>query len=335
MRKKFKVKKRFKIKYLFYIFLIYISFVYTFYFSIQKISDNNNKKFINLILSGGNTHLLSNYKVTKIVNGTVKLFTNIDLTKPLTVINQSIFKNKNSENIIKENHEDDYSNLEELKKISFYIEDPNKIDEDSPKVYLYNTHQLENYKNDGLEIYNITPNVLMASYILKEKLNKLGIPTIVEDTNITNFLQINNWDYASSYKASRLLLLDKKSKYDSLKYFIDIHRDSANKTATKVTIDGKDYAKVMFVIGLEHDNYKENIEVTTKLNKIIKDKYPTLSRGIYKKEGKGVDGIYNQDISKNTILIEIGGVDNNITEVFNTLEVLSKAICELIGDNNE
>ena len=117
MRKKFKVKKRFKIKYLFYIFLIYISFVYTFYFSIQKISDNNNKKFINLILSGGNTHLLSNYKVTKIVNETVKLFTNIDLTKPLTVINQSIFKNKNSENIIKENHEDDYSNLEELKKI--------------------------------------------------------------------------------------------------------------------------------------------------------------------------------------------------------------------------
>ena len=105
--------------------------------------------------------------------------------------------------------------------------------------------------------------------------------------------------------------------------------------ASKVTIDGKDYAKVMFVIGLEHDNYKENIEVTTKLNKIITHEYPTLSRGIYKKEGKGVDGIYNQDISKNTILIEIGGVDNNITEVFNTLEVLSKAICELIGDNNE
>ena len=94
MRKKFKVKKRFKIKYLFYIFLIYISFVYTFYFSIQKISDNNNKKFINLILSGGNTHLLSNYKVTKIVNGTIKLFTNIESDLVIKPIYEKIEEEK-------------------------------------------------------------------------------------------------------------------------------------------------------------------------------------------------------------------------------------------------
>ena len=33
-----------------------------------------------------------------------------------------------------------------------------------------------------------------------------------------------------------------------------------------------------------------------------------------KKEGELVDGIYNQDISGNSVLIEVGGVDNNIDE---------------------
>ena len=48
-----------------------------------------------------------------------------------------------------------------------------------------------------------------------------------------------------------------------------------------------------------------------------------LFYGIYKKEGEKVDGIYNQDISPNSMLIEIGGNQNNINEVFNTIEALT------------
>ena len=51
--------------------------------------------------------------------------------------------------------------------------------------------------------------------------------------------------------------------------------------------------------------------------------YPGLSKGILKKSGKDVNGIYNQDISENVILIEVGGVDNNINEVLNTVNALS------------
>ena len=190
---------------------------------------------------------------------------------------------------------------------------------------------MENYNNKNLSIYNITPNVLMASYILKEKLNKNGISTIVEDTNLSEFLNLNHWNYASSYKATRMLLLEKMNKYDSLKYFIDIHRDSVNRNSTTVTINNKTYAKILFVIGLEHKNYEYNLEVTNKLNDLIKETYPSLTKGIYKKSGKGVDGIYNQDVDKNCILIEIGGVDNTIEEVYNTLEVLSNVLTKFVG----
>ena len=323
-------KRKFKkFKVIFLIMIIYLSFSYSFYFCMRNSKKINNTNFIKMILNKQSSSFLYEYKLVNIINDTIKLMTNVDLTNPKTIISNYLVKSENKDTISLE-HNDDYSNLEDLKNISSYMEDPYQVDINNPIIYLYNTHQLENYNNHNLSIYNITPNVLMASYILKEKLNVKGISTIVEDTNLSEFLTLNNWTYANSYKATRMFILEKKSKYDSLKYFIDIHRDSVSKDYTTVTIDNKKYAKVLFVIGLEHDNYEYNLAVTTKLNDLIKEKYPTLTKGIYKKSGKGVDGIYNQDIDKNCILIEVGGVDNTIEEVYNTLEVLSDILVTFV-----
>ena len=79
----------------------------------------------------------------------------------------------------------------------------------------------------------------------------------------------------------------------------------------------------------------QNLSTAEKINTIANKYYPGLSRGIYKKEGPGVDGIYNQDISPNSILIEVGGVDNNIDEVLNTTEAISNILYYYIkGENN-
>ena len=72
-----------------------------------------------------------------------------------------------------------------------------------------------------------------------------------------------------------------------------------------------------------------------KINNEINKKYPTLSRGIYKKQGPGVNGVYNQDFSSNCILIEFGGQYNTIDEVYNTVEVLSKILANYMGEDNE
>ena len=176
----------------------------------------------------------------------------------------------------------------------------------------------------------------MASYLLKEKLNSKGLSTIVEDSNMSEFLTLNGWDHSGSYKASRIFMLDKKNKYTSLKYYIDVHRDSVGKDITTKNIDNKDYARILFVVGLEHSNYSANLKVMEDINEICNKYYPGLSRGIYKKEGLGVNGIYNQDISSNAILIELGGVDNNIDEVLNTTEAISNILYYYInGDKSE
>ena len=314
--------------------IVYLLFSITFYYSLRNSNNVNNTKFINFLLEGGNSHLLEKHKLIDIVNSSTNYLFNIDFKNPSTILNLGKYKKKSSS--IELEYNDDYSNLEELKKVSSYIEDPNPVDINNPIVYIYNSHQLENYNSTNLDIYGITPNVLMASYLLKEKLNSRGISTIVEDANLTEFLSLNGWDHTNSYKASRIFILDKKNKYSSLKYFIDIHRDSVGRSGTTTNIGGKDYAKILFVVGLEHDNYKDNLKTSEEINSIVDKYYPGLSKGILKKEGIGVDGIYNQDISPNSILIEVGGVDNTIDEVLNTVEALSNSLYFYInGDNNE
>ena len=323
-------KKTSKFKIIFYLIIVYLSFAYTFYYSIKSSNTITNKEFINLILSKGNANINNDYSLINIVNDTVNFLFDIDFKSPSTILNKELLASGKKNNEIDIMHDDDYSNMEELKKISSYIEDPNPVDINNPIIYIYNSHQLENYSNKSLDIYGITPNVLMASYILKEKLNTMGLSTVVETTNLTDFLNANGWNHASSYKASRLLILNNKSKYNTLKYFIDIHRDSVSKEVATININNKNYARILFVVGLEHDNYQKNLDNMNALNKLCEKYYPGLSRGIYKKSGPGVNGIYNQDINEFTMLIEVGSYTNTIDEVFNTIEALSNILYKYI-----
>lgn len=327
-------KKTSKFKIIFYLIIVYLSFAYTFYYSIKSSNTITNKEFINLILSKGNANINNDYSLINIVNDTVNFLFNIDFKSPSTILNKELLASGKKNNEIDIMHDDDYSNMEELKKISSYIEDPNPVDINNPIIYIYNSHQLENYSNKSLDIYGITPNVLMASYILKEKLNTMGLSTIVETTNLTDFLNANGWNHASSYKASRLLILNNKSKYNTLKYFIDIHRDSVSKEVATININNKNYARILFVVGLEHNNYQKNLDNMNALNKLCEKYYPGLSRGIYKKSGPGVNGIYNQDINEFTMLIEVGTYTNTIDEVFNTIEALSNILYKYIKGEN-
>ena len=204
-----------------------------------------------------------------------------------------------------------------------------------PKVYIFNTHQTEGYNSNFLEAFNINNTVYLASHILGEYLSDLGVATIVEENSIIDVLNTNGWKYGYSYKASRTLLESAYKKNPSLDFFIDLHRDAASYDRTVTEIDGKKYAKILFVVGLEHENYEPNLQLAKKLNEKIKKIAPTLSRGVLEKKGPGVNGKYNQDFNKNTILIEVGGQYNYIEEVNNTLKIIAKVIYEYLEDEKE
>lgn len=328
-----KKKKFFKFRYLIYIIIIYIVFAYTFYGFMKNNESISNEEFINMLVRGGNANILGDYKTVNIINKTMDFLLDIDFTDPKSIMNGSILKfgeNSDTSDVISIEYNDDYSNMEELKEVSDYISDPNPSEINKPLVYLYNSHQLENYSSDNLNVYGITPNVLMASYLLREKLNEKGIETIVEEANMSDVLNANGWDYSYSYVASRTLMEKKYKEYSSLKYFIDLHRDSVSRDVSVVDIKGISYAKILFVIGKDYDTWEENYKVANDLNNLINKYYNGLSRGILTKTGLNVNGVYNQDFNSGVILIELGGVDNTIDEVNNTVGALADILYKYI-----
>lgn len=291
------------------------------YYLVMKVKlYSTNEEFIINMLKDSNYYTKYEYK--GILGKFVDRIYKIDLTKPTTLLKSMFFY---------DNQFDEEYNPENLEE-TMHISDPNPTEIDKPLVYIYNSHQLENYDNTAYEAYNITPNVMMASYILKEKLNSLGIPTIVEESDISEFIRLNNWTYDYSYLASKYFINAAREEYPTLTYFIDIHRDSIKKSQSTVTIGDKNYAKVLFVVGLEHPDYRYNLDIATYINNKIKLNYPSLTRGVLTKQGKNVNGIYNQDLSHNSLLIEVGGYENKIEEVMNTMEVLSTILKETIDE---
>lgn len=335
---RFVPKKRKKAKFL--KLLLWIIFFFALYFSLSFIAlrgklVSSNQEFIERLLMDSNHHMLYEKSNKNPIHQFLLWVSNVDIKNPVSMLENVFGYKKDS----LDKTEYVYHEASDEEEIDFdmnnYIQDPHPVDINNPRVYIYNTHQLEAYSANNFEEYNITPNVMMASYLLKEKLNKLGTSTIVETSNITDFLSLNGWDYASSYKASRFYMLDTINKYSSLDLLIDLHRDALPHSLSTTEIDGKKYAKVLFVVGLDYANYEPNLNLATTLHNKIKEKYPSLSRGVITKSGQGVNGIYNQDVADHVILIECGGNENSIEEVMNTIDVLSLVIHEYLGDTNE
>lgn len=314
-------KKRTGLLRVWYFFLLIGSAFLTYYFlSIMSLSTDNTA-FLRYILSESNHHQKETNHVETVVTSLVQFFSHVNFKDPTTILDHSY------NGLVSEIDLDETIDLEEANNMSEYVNDPYPDKEqENPIVYLYNTHQLEQYSTKNVEPYNVVPNVMMTSYILREKLNNYGIPTLVEENNVTELLKMNNWNYASSYKVTKMLMEDAKRKNPSLKYFIDLHRDSVGRKISTVQIGEKSYAKIMFIVGLENQNYQSNLDFTMKIEQLLKEKYPGISRGIYKKQGKGVNGVYNQDFSPYTILIEMGGTENTIDEVLNSTEAVAEVL---------
>ncbi|HAX72615.1 MAG TPA: stage II sporulation protein P, partial [Firmicutes bacterium] len=128
-------------------------------------------------------------------------------------------------------------------------------------------------------------------------------------------------------------LEDMAQDYDSLKYFVDIHRDSLPYNRTTTTINDKKYAQILFVVGQDHPRYQENLQFAKAINSLIDQKYEGLSKGILEKGGEYTNGIYNQDFATTVLLIECGGQDNTYEEISNTAAVIAEVLSEYISQN--
>jgi stage II sporulation protein P len=294
---KFKSKRKIKLKFKYLIFIIIIILIYLLF---SYISSNFklvtiNKNAISKILSNNSIHIIYN-EDDNYLNKILQKFININ--DPV-----GILKNQTENKII----------LKDKLKLSSY----------KYKVYLYNTHDLEQYKDF---IQNIKINVGNASLLLSNNLKSIGIDVIVEKQKVSD---LTNNDLSKSFDASKILI-ENIIQNENIDLFIDLHRDDEKKEVTTLELNGKKYAKVKFVVGRKNKNYMLNYNLTELINRKIKEKYPDLTRGIVLNDNY----TYNQELSEKIIFINIGGYENDIVEVKNTIDLLGPIIKEVLDEEN-
>ena len=207
-----------------------------------------------------------------------------------------------------------------------YVKDYDQV------VYLYNTFQTDQYKSNFFHSYSIASYVTQASFILSEYLEDENIGSVVEEASVVKVAKEHDIPYTNSYAASRILLEENSNETKSLKYFFDLQVSDYDRDATTVVIDNVEYAKILFVVGTDYGSYQDNLAFAQKLNALLEKASPTLSRGVSLRGGSGYQGVYNQDFSPYTLLIQVGGVHNTIDEVTRSLKILAEVIATYIKE---
>lgn len=322
MSKKINLKNKKKKKHIIKKSLFIMTFLLSLFFTIRLLASISIKdqqdEFLTFLLENQNIYLEDKRQGFSYFHKMMMKLLNIDLASPLTFLNRD-YKGLTSNTVVK------LKKSETNKKI--------ETKKENPTIYIYNTHQTEEYKPTSYLEYSVNPNVLMASYILEEQLSKKGHVVLVEEESVSKLRTTLGLNYAGSYKVTRSMMENAKKNNPTLKYYIDLHRDSLTRDKTTLTVDGKSYAKILFIVGLENSNYQENLDFTNKISDLLNQKVKGLSKGIYKKEGPLVNGVYNQDFSNRVILIELGGNENTIDEVYRSLIVLGEVLDEVIKND--
>lgn len=322
MSKKMNLKNKKKKKHIIKKSLFIMTFLLSLFFTIRLLASISIKdqqdEFLTFLLENQNIYLEDKRQGFSYFHKMMMKLLNIDLASPLTFLNRD-YKGLTSNTVVKLKKNETNKKIETKKE--------------NPTIYIYNTHQTEEYKPTSYLEYSVNPNVLMASYILEEQLSKKGHVVLVEEESVSKLRTTLGLNYAGSYKVTRSMMENAKKNNPTLKYYIDLHRDSLTRDKTTLTVDGKSYAKILFIVGLENSNYQENLDFTNKISDLLNQKVKGLSKGIYKKEGPLVNGVYNQDFSNRVILIELGGNENTIDEVYRSLIVLGEVLDEVIKND--
>ncbi|WP_274651952.1 stage II sporulation protein P [Paenibacillus humicola] len=198
-------------------------------------------------------------------------------------------------------------------------------------VFIYHSHNRESWapelKTNSSDPTSSTINVTLLGKRLAEELNDAGIGTLHSSTDYSS--TIKNYMWVLSYKYSKKTVEEAMASNKDLKFFFDIHRDSQHRKYTTATINGKSYAQVFFIVGHANPNWRKNEAFAEEIDAALKKEYPGISRGIWGKTTATGNGEYNQSVSPDSVLIEIGGIDNTLEESYRTVDALAKVISKI------
>ena len=215
-----------------------------------------------------------------------------------------------------------------------------EVDSDEPQVLILHTHATETYQTWPDLIYdpdftartqNTALNMCAVGEKMTQVLNDAGINTL-HDTTLHD-----SPSYTESYDRSYATTQAYLEKYPSIKVVLDVHRDAIEDSdGTRVkplcTINGEDTAQVMIIAGCDNGssirlpNWRLNLRFAAAWEEAMESRTPGLTRPVmcaYR--------YYNQDLTTGSLLIEIGGHANTVTEAIRAGQYAAEALAVLLG----
>ena len=207
------------------------------------------------------------------------------------------------------------------------------------RVLIYHTHteeafeQTDQYKYVSHGAWNTADNqcnVVRVGDELTRLLTEQYGMVVTHDTK--NYAQPN---YDTAYTRSLQALKGYTDRGETFDLYIDLHRDSyARKHAENtVTIGGVKSARLMVLIGkgegyAQKPNWQENLKLAQALTDRLNGVADTLCDKVTLKNTTR----YNQHISTNALLIEVGNNRNTLEEALAAMPYLAEAIDVVMGD---
>lgn len=215
-----------------------------------------------------------------------------------------------------------------------FLEMPLKMDltGENPTVLILHTHATESYTGtDGWDYEESSAyrtldgahNLCAIGAHLAQLLEAGGI-RVIHDQTYHDYPDYTGAYYRSEETARRYL-----EENPGIFLILDLHRDSISdgqggELDTKATVNGKESAQVMFLMGTDHDNWRDNMNLAVKLTAQLERTHPGITRGILTRNDD-----YNQYLTPGTLLVEVGAAGNTQPEALVAVEALAEAILAL------
>lgn len=197
-----------------------------------------------------------------------------------------------------------------------------------PNVLIVHTHTTESYYETDRNL-DENKNMIAIGKVIKEKLSNAGI-AVIHDTTVHDYPSYNN-----AYTRSAATVKNNISNNPDINIVLDIHRDAVatedgSKLSLVTDINGEKVAQMMFVVGtdvqLKHEYWEENLKLALKLQHSANELYPGLMRPINLREQR-----FNQQLSKGSIIIEVGTNGNTIDEAKRGAELMGDVLVKVLS----
>lgn len=203
----------------------------------------------------------------------------------------------------------------------------------SPQVLIMHTHTTECYEPEardrfdadfGLRTTDLDKSVVAVGDEITAALEAAGIG-VIHDCTVHDYPRYTGAYDRSSETVERIL-----GENPSIKIVLDIHRDAiesdGERYAPVCTVDGQTAAQIMIICGCTNvPQYRYNLRFGAKLQSKLETDYPGFTRPLLVAERN-----YNQELTKASILIEMGSSSNSLDEAEYSGKLLGMSLAEML-----